>query len=118
MKNAPFLSQDSAVRADEGEDRLLTSVRWVLNIALVLLIVWLTWDWLVAIFKWWPQFFEKDLPKHLGIPAGVFGVLLFVAEQIRQLLHWKKKQEDKKSKPPTGEYASDLPDQSGEIVPR
>jgi hypothetical protein len=118
MKNAPFLSADQPSPSAAGEDRLFTWIRWALNIAILLLVVWLMRDWLIKASELWREFFEKGLPRYLGIPAGIFGALISVLEVLRYTRSWKKKQQEQHAHGLSGKSESDLPDQPGEIVPR
>jgi hypothetical protein len=66
-------------------------IRIALSLALIALIVWLSWDWLAKTNSWFNLDFSKQIAKFLGISGSTVGFLWWIAHQSFLLLHRKKK---------------------------
>jgi hypothetical protein len=92
MNDKATFPADQPQISDAGDDRLLTVIRWVLSVALVILIYWLSRDWIHELYDRWDKFFYRDLPEHFGISVGMFALLASFAEAFRHLWRLKRKE--------------------------
>jgi type VI protein secretion system component VasK len=59
----------------------------IFNVTCVLLILWLTRDWLLRAQHWFDSQFQKEIARRLGISSGAIGFLYFLVHTIWQFFH-------------------------------
>lgn len=63
----------------------------VLNIACILLILWLARDWLLRAKHWFDGPLQKEIARKLGISSGTIGFLYFMIHMAWPIFHSKEK---------------------------
>jgi hypothetical protein len=69
----------------------------VLNIACILVILWLARGWLLLAARWLDGHSQKEIARRLGISSGALGSLYFLVHTVLPLFHANKKKKQKRT---------------------
>ena len=76
-----------------GAARGKSHLRLILNVACILVILWLARDWLLRVIQWLDGHFQKEIARRLGISSGAIGFLYFLVHTVWPIFHANNEEE-------------------------
>jgi hypothetical protein len=80
-----------------GAPRGKSHLRLVFSAVCILVILWLTRDWLMRANHWLDGHFQKEIARKLGISSGAIGSLYFLLHTAWSTFHANAKKKQKRA---------------------
>jgi hypothetical protein len=80
-----------------GAPRGKSHLRLVFSVVCILVILWLTRDWLMPATHWLDSHFQKEIARKLGISSGAIGTLYFLLHTAWSTYHANTKKKQKRA---------------------